>query len=103
MEHYFHGVYNREDVSTKLKELGFSEEIKNIQGIEDIIYISNYKDFIIHLTSPRKGKLQIQGDGPKDIELNGSLSKFYEFYKTIIKSLEPEKITNSKSEIFYSK
>lgn len=103
MEHFFHGIYNRKEISDKLVELGFLEENYEVQGIPSTRYISNYKDFIIELTSPTKGKIQIQGIGPKDIEINKENSIYYEFYQKIIETLEPTKITNSKSEILYEK
>ncbi|MGE0792695.1 MAG: hypothetical protein AB7V77_00780 [Candidatus Woesearchaeota archaeon] len=74
MEHFFHGIYNRKEISDKLVELGFLEE--------------NY---------------EVQGIGPKDIEINKENSIYYEFYQKIIETLEPTKITNSKSEILYEK
>lgn len=103
MEHYFHGIYDKKDISDKLKDLGFTEEDHIIHGVKSTRYISGFRDFIIELTSPEEGKIQIQGEGPADIHKNDILSKYYEFYKKIITELNPEKVTNSKSEIFYQR
>ena len=58
---------------------------------------------MILFTSVQKGKIQMQGDGPKDISLFGENSKYYPFYLKIIETIDPDKITNSKSEILYVK